>query len=550
MFRSLGSVLCMVVMAAFVFGCGGGGGGTAQMPEPPPVDPGPTQPPEPTDAERIAEARQDVATILSNAQARAGAASSTASALQNNQDATADQRARASNHDTAAQAALADIVSANNAAQAATTLAEARAALADAQTAQNSLNTEATAISSIESAVRMFTNAREQREADEMAQTGGSSLIQHLRDNRKVSDSVLGSLAAGSLLVGATGDNTGSATYPYHKGDPSTNYPVPPNTDRGVLEVTVSVGGTNVSSDSQTGKISGSGRLRNGFDVKDGDGRFATVYTDITVARRTRMRNGNDLVSNDDSTPGINEEYQYVADTDYLLAGLWLDDSAADGSAPVLRAFAFGRQPLTATNNFCTAGDVTGTRECTTPTNNTNVIAGFLGVNESESATYTGGVNGAYFAGGKASHFNANVSLTASFVRGSDNADNTANVDGSKISGEITNIVAGGNSITGSIDLKEQALGNDISGAFGTGGDGGDAAGVIAGHAYTGTWKGQFFGMKATRLQSTYNDDRTIETRAYEPDMPGSVGGSFYVDRQTVGEGDAAFIGAFGAHRP
>ena len=190
MFRFLASLLCMVVMAAFVFGCGGGGGGTAQMPDPPPDT---TPPPaEPTDAERIAEAQQEVMTILSNAQARAGAASAAASTLGTNQDATADQRVRANNHSTAAQAALADIVSANNAAQAANTLAAARAALADATTAQNTLNTEATAISSIETAVRMVTNARERREADELAQTGGSSLIQHLTDNKKVSDAVFG----------------------------------------------------------------------------------------------------------------------------------------------------------------------------------------------------------------------------------------------------------------------------------------------------------------------------------------------------------------------
>ena len=65
-----------------------------------------------------------------------------------------------------------------------------------------------------------------------------------------------------------------------------------------------------------------------------------------------------------------------------------------------------------------------------------------------------------------------------------------------RFQGEITNISAGGNSIMGSIDLKEQALTNDISGAF----NGGEAAGVIAGHAYTGNWKGQFFGMRARKL--------------------------------------------------
>ena len=539
MFRSLGLAFCVVVMAAFVFGCGGGGGG-GTTPDPPVV-----VDPEPTDAERIAEARQAVSTILANARTRAQAAGFAASALQANPDATADQGARAGNHNTAAQAALALIESANSAAIAATTPAAAQTALENARAAQSTLNTEASAISSIQSAVQLVTNAREQQEADELAQTGGSSLIQHLRDNRKISDAVLAALAPASLLVGATSGTTGSATYPYHKGATPTNYPIPPNTDRGVLGVTVSVNGTPVSSDSQTGKISGSGRLSNGFDVKDDAGRFATVYTDITVARQVRQRNGNDLV--EDTTPddGINQEYQYVADTDYLLAGIWLDDTTA--GSPVLRAFAFGNQPLAATHDFCTAADVTNTstltRECAS-TSNTNMITGFVGENESEDATYSGGVNGAYFAGGKTSHFNANVSLTANFVRGSG-----TDVAGSKISGEITNITAGGSSIMGSIDLKEQPLVDNISAAF----DGGEAAGVIAGHAYTGSWKGQFFGMRGGRLQSTYTgtvaDGNRVEMRSYEPQAPNSVAGSFYVDRQTVGEGDAAFIGAFGAHR-
>ena len=539
MFRSLGSVFCVVVLAAFVFGCGGGGGGTTTggggtMPEP--AEPT-------TDAQRIADAQQMVATILSNARARALAASSTANSLQTNTDATAAHMASARDRNTEAQAALRLIESANTDALAATTPDEAETALANARTALSNLSTAASAISTIRSAVQAITSARNQREMDETARTGGSSLIQHLSDNKKVSDAVLAALAPGSLLVGATDSATGSAAYPYHKGATPTQYPRPANTDRGVRGVTVSVNGTNVSSDSQTGKISGSGRLSSGFDVKDGDGRFATVYTDIAVATRIRQRNGNNLV--EDTTPddGINQKYQYVADTDYLLAGIWLNDTTG---APVLRAFAFGSQPLTATHDFCTAADVTNTstltRECAS-TSDTNMITGFVGANESEDATYSGGVNGAYFAGGKTSHFKANVSLTANFVRGSG-----TDVEGSKISGEITKIVAGGDSITGSIDLKEQPLTNTLS-AF----EAGEAAGVIEGHAYTGNWKGQFFGMRAKRETSTFSGtvaggDRT-ESRTYKPQAPGSVAGSFYVDRETVGEGEAAFIGAFGAHR-
>ena len=188
MLRSLGSVLCVVVMAAFVFGCGGG---TAQMMD---MDMEPTPPDEPTDAEQIAEARQMVAGILTAARTRASAASSAARGIQTNADATADHGARAGNHNTEVQDALSRIVSANTAAIAATTPAAAQTALANARTAQSTLSTAASAISSIQSAVRMVTNAREQREMDEVARTGGSSLIQHLSDNKKVSDAVLGDL--------------------------------------------------------------------------------------------------------------------------------------------------------------------------------------------------------------------------------------------------------------------------------------------------------------------------------------------------------------------
>ena len=185
MFRSLGSVFCVVVMAAFVFGCGGGGGGTAQMPDATKPDPPVVvDHREPTDAEQIAEARQAIMTILSNARTRAQAASSAASSIGINDDATADHGARARNHNTATQEALSRIVSANSAATEATTPAAAQTALANARRAQSDLNAAASALSSIQSAVQMVTNARTQREMDERALTNNSSLIQHLRDNK------------------------------------------------------------------------------------------------------------------------------------------------------------------------------------------------------------------------------------------------------------------------------------------------------------------------------------------------------------------------------
>ena len=573
MLKLLGLTVFVVCIAAFASGCGGGGGGGSAMMEeemPPPVMECPqgqvgTYPdctdPGPTDEERIAAAREILADIVAEARSLAQTASLVAAAVGVHPDATAEQIDIVLDYAANAQAALVDVLAASSAGDAAATLAQAQTAVTDAQAALNDLTAAQSAAASIQSAVEAVASQRQQMQADETALTGGSSLIRHLRDNRKISDLVLNGnadgslsgLAVASLLGGATGANTGSATYPYHKGDPATQYPVPSNTDRGVLGVTVSVGTTPapVSSSSQTGKISGSGRLSNGFDLKNTDDTlFATVYTDITVAQRVRQKVGNTAAESatvdDESTMDIDERYQYVADDDYLLAGIWLDDSTA--GSPALRAFAYGSQPLAADHDFCTAADVTNTttlsRECGNADGRTfNTIAGFLDENESTEATYSGGVNGAYFAGGKASYFNANVSLTATFVRGT-----ATDATGSKISGAITNISAGGNSITGSIDLKEQPLGNDITAAFT-----GEAAGVIEGHAYTGNWRGQFFGMRATKTSETAdvsgNTPERTTTTTYTPDKPNSVAGSFYVDRQTVGEGDAAFIGSFGAHR-
>ena len=556
MLRHLVLVMCVISLMSFASGCGGGGGGGATTP-PGVTEPEPTQP---TEAQRIATARNTLANIVLSARSAALDVQSSASFIANSQDATVSQVTSAGEYNSAAQSALVDAEGAEDSGIAATTLAQIELAISSARSAASRITSARSSISSIETSVRAVEAQRRQRAADELAQTGGSSLIKHLRDNKKVSDAVLSGLApATSLLVGQTGTGTGSATYPVHKGDPATQFPIPRNTDRGVLGVTVSVGTTPVSSNSQTGKISGTGRLSNGFDLKDG-GNFATVYTDIEVAQRVRQKDGTDNLTNDaledttvgDSDNGIDERYQYIADDDYLLAGIWLDDSATDGTAPVLRAFAFGSQSLTVSPDFCTAADVDDTDTLTRVCGNAdgrafNTIAGFVDENESTEATYRGGVNGAYFAGGKASHFKADVSLTATFVRGSG-----TNFAGSKISGEITNISAGGNSVKGSIDLKEQSLAtltNGLSDPF----DGGQAAGVIEGHAYTGNWKGQFFGMRARRLTpvttGTVADNNRRTTTTYTPDKPGSVAGSFFVERQTVGEGNAAFIGAFGAHR-
>ena len=301
MLRFLGSLLCVVVMAAFVFGCGGGGGGGTATPGEPPPMVEPTPDPEPTDAERITELQQEVTTILNSARARAAGASSAASTLESNTDATAAQMENAASHSQDAQDALALIVSANSDAQAATTPAAALAALERARTAQNTLNTAASAITFIRDAVQAVTNARMQREADQIALTGGSSLIQHLRDNKLLSDAVLGAaganLTATSLVVGAAGAEGGltdgvradctapCAEHPLYTGSGA-------GADRVTGQRTVRItptGGTALTSSSTTPTLTGTSTLSHGFDLNNAPTPgtdFVNAYTDVDRERR------------------------------------------------------------------------------------------------------------------------------------------------------------------------------------------------------------------------------------------------------------------------
>ena len=590
MLKFLRLAVFVVCIAAFASGCGGGGGGSATTDEQPPavVDPTPPEPTEPTDAERIAAARQEVASILANAQARAGAASSAAAAIQTNPDATPDQITDAIGHSSAAQNALALIVSANTAATLATTPEEANAALANARAAQGTLNASASAISGIQGAVQAAANQRRQREEDEKALTNNSSLIKHLRANKLLVDGVLG--AAGAKLVRGTDATTGSirvgaATNP---GDitsgartpctaPCAEYPAnSEGTNRVAGQRTVRLeptSGNVLVSDSTTPTLTGTGRLPHGFDLNNGT-TFVNAYTDIVQERRGARKTGTDAPDPDVDTPATpyNEQYDYNLDTDYLLAGIWLTVNA-DLSTSEIVAFAYGGQPTSnATPNFCGSSEGTaspgvstesGTTTTTRICGNTagfNTIAGtngFVKDGQDVKATYNGNANGVYLAGSDTSYFTADVTLTAEF-RNPTGGD--TNGEGS-IVGAVTNIVAGGQQMAGSIELQKQDLGNDIGGndKFVAG----STIGVVDGKSYGGSWKGQFFGMsrrQVTRSQTTAtqhtrdgNGNITATTNTitttYSPQHPGSVAGTFYATQQSAPVGDAAFIGAFTAHR-
>ena len=558
MLKLLRLAVFVVCIAAFASGCGGGGGGSATTPVmecpegqvgtyPDCTDPGPT------DEQRIATARATVTGIVNDANAIEQAARSAVTAVEDSADATDEQKADARAEGTAALDAYRAIVRASGVANAATTPEAAEGAVASAREALSTLSNAQSAAAAIQSAVNAVAGLREQQAEEDRLATNGSSLIQHVRDNKKVYDTVLGSLGASSIVVNDIATAAGnSAAYPYHTGTTSTVYPQPSDAERGVRSVTITVGGGGgpLSSTSKTDSLSGTGRLPYGFDLKNTDGtQFANAYTDITLATRVRAKNaaGDDVATDSDPDDNVDERYVYEADADYLLAGIWLNDST--GATAPLGAFAYGSQPITASHNFCTAADVqdatnsageaTLTRSCGA-TNGLNTINTLVGENKDKSATYRGDANGAYFAGGAMSYFTADVELTAEFV-------NTGGTGTGSIEGEVTNIVAGGKSIEGSLDLKKQDLDNNINGAF----DGGNVAGVIAGNAYIGNWKGRFFGMRYDQKTTERDTSTTPDTvtTTYTPGLPDAVAGTFYATKQSAPAGDAAFIGSFATKR-
>ena len=563
MLKLLGLTVFVVCIAAFASGCGGGGGGSAQMPDttPPVVEPEPpvVEPdPEPTDAERIAAARRLLVDIVAGARNLALTASSVAAAVEVHPDATAEQIDNALVNAVAAQTALADVLAASSAGNAAATPAAAESAVADAQAALDELSAAQSAVASIQSAVEAVASQRQQQVADEAALTNNSSLIQLVRANKLLSDALLTDLEAGRLNVGPAGNATPSSEGTAVCTAPCAQYRADIGTgaDRATGQRTVVV--QLPASNSKTPTLSGPGRFPYGFDLKNADETtFVNAYTDIAQEGRVRK---SDATVVDDPATDHDERYDYKPDTDYLLAGIWLT-VPADLSNSEIHAFAYGGQPTgSGSSNFCGSSETgesgTGTTSVTTrvceTTTGFHTISTFVKDGEDFTATYTGDANGAYIAGGDTSYFTGSVTLTAEF----NNPTGAAVVGEGSIEGAVTNIVAGGQSMEGSIELQKQTFLDDISGndKFAAG----VTAGVVDGKSFSGSWKGQFFGMtRFTRTQTTVTatdtSDPPVTTRTitttYSPQAPGSVAGTFYVKQLSNPAGEAAFIGAFGAHR-
>ena len=571
MLKLLGLTVFVVCIAAFASGCGGGGGGSAQMPDttPPVVEPDP-EPTEPTDADRIAAARQILATILADARRLAQTASSAAVAVGAHPDATAEQIASASDYAADAQSALAAVEAARDAGNAAdATLAQAQTAVTDAQAALADLTAAQSAVALLQSAVETVATQRQQMVADEAALTNNSSLIKHVRANKLLSDALLADLVADRLIVTGAGATTINTDDTETCVAPCATFPA--NTGTGATAVTgqrtVLVPPTDtITSDSTTPALTGTSRLLYGFDLDNGTPTadptvFINAYTDITQTR-LKVRTRTSALEDDPDTDG-DQRYEEtdIEDTDYLLVGIWLTvDNATLGNSTI-QAFAHGSQPIPAAPTLCsgldgpttppssTVGTTTTTRTCANPTE-FNQIVNFVDDGKNFTATYTGDANGAYIAGGDTSYFTGSVELTAEFINPT---GGTGDGRGS-IGGAVTNITAGGQQMEGSIELQKQTLGNDISTAFTTG----TAAAVVDNKSFSGAWKGQFFGMRYTRTQATVPvRDTTVDpvttattiTTTYSPEAPGSVAGTFFVKQLSNPAGEAAFIGAFGAHR-
>ena len=540
MLKYLRLAVCVVCIAAFASGCGGGGGGSAMEEEPPVMEcpqgqvgtyPNCMDPP-PTDEQRIDTAQDTLAGIIADAQTREGLARADASAVEGHDDATEAQKTSAGSLGDAARNALTDIVTASAVVNVATTGAQAEGAVSDAQAALNDLISAQQSLASLLSAVNAVAGARRQLEEDEKLATNGSSLIMHVRDNKLVYDTLITGLkavSADTLVVGDFAAGTSEATFPATTG-------TAPNVRPGVRGVTVnSLNSTN----HMIGPLTGPSRFSHGFDLKSGTS-FVNAYTDINRENPSASTG----LPDDTGTTDTNESRASRTDADYLLLGIWLD---TDG----LKAFAYGGQPLDAARpadgaNFNECNRYTGVANttCTSLTTGFGTITSIVPTaGEQETATYNGDATGAYLADGKMSYFEADVSLTAVFRNGITGADP------GNIEGQVTDIVAAGKNISGSIELRDTSLTNDITGVFPASGST-LAVGVVGGESYRGGWKGQFFGQRISSPKSVRDTTADPVTTAvtFSPLMPGSVAGTFNVVKES-GAGDAAFIGAFGAHR-
>ncbi len=182
-------------------------------------------------------------------------------------------------------------------------------------------------------------------------------------------------------------------------------------------------------------------------------------------------------------------------DGDYLAWGMWVQASTRD-SVPEAAdieaqagAFAYGSQPFT-------------------------VVSGLKG-----TATYNGVANGLYSAGGMVQYFDADATLEANFG-GATNTDPLAT-----ISGSVSNIMAAGQAVDGSLALMKSDI--VAAGTFS-----GMTDGVLGGNGFRGMYGGQMYGPAASNPRATATT------------FPTTAAGTFSASSQ---DDKMSILGAFGA---
>jgi hypothetical protein len=234
---------------------------------------------------------------------------------------------------------------------------------------------------------------------------------------------------------------------------------------------------------------------------------------DLTVMgyNFTGSREGMDAVVEMDAAA------QATANNDYLVLGIWLDESEG---MDTFGAFAVGPEAYQA--------DDVGV-----------VIAG--------TATYRGSAFGAHhISRGPVSYFDGRATLMADF--GDDEAAGS-------IKGTIDNINVNGDPYGRSITLSTAPLMVDTASDFnGRAVMGPQKEAGAEEHLFNGTWDGNFYGASAAVVDDP--DTATVETVEAGAFAPDAVAGTFGVTRSdTTGTGADAmttvesFVGAFGAHK-
>ena len=231
--------------------------------------------------------------------------------------------------------------------------------------------------------------------------TGGSPLIQHVRDNSIINEAVLSNLATVDLGVGAPPATGYSASFPANTGSGSTLV-------RGEISVTAMELSSASRGTTDLPNISGIG---SGFDMKQEAAdttTYVNAYTDISQTRSVRVKTSLTGGGTNNDQPTF--VTQPMSDADYLLLGIWLTVPDADTSMAKMGAFAYAGRAIPTTIDDLPLYDPND-RDLANDTElnmkNTGVdavsfgITDFVDDNKDLNATYRGKVVGAYLVGGK-----------------------------------------------------------------------------------------------------------------------------------------------------